>query len=187
MYRGVRQGDPIAPFLFIIVSEGLNIAMQEAVRKGIFHGIALPHNGPVLSHLQYADDILFAGDWSPSNALNLIWILRCFHLPSGLKLNLSKTKIFGIGVAATDLNYVAKLLGCAVGSRHSTSLVSRWGWTCLGSHRGSLLLLISSEKKTLKLESVVAFHRWKANYLQLRFWELWTSTFSPCSKPPESA
>ena len=60
--RGVRQGDPLAPFLFIIAAEALNVVMQGAIAEGFFNGIELPHHGPILSHLQYVDDVVFVGD-----------------------------------------------------------------------------------------------------------------------------
>lgn len=51
--KGVRQCDPLSPFLFIIVMKGLNISLNEAYDRLIFHGISLPHNGPNLSCLMY--------------------------------------------------------------------------------------------------------------------------------------
>ena len=39
--RGVRQGDPLSPFLFILAAEGLNAIVNEAVEKGIFRGVKL--------------------------------------------------------------------------------------------------------------------------------------------------
>ena len=39
MKRGLRQGDPLAPFLFLIVAEGLAGLMREAVRKGLYEGV----------------------------------------------------------------------------------------------------------------------------------------------------
>lgn len=71
MERGVRQGDPLSPFLFIIAAEGLHIAMKEAEEKSIFKGLQLPNHGPVISHLQYADDVIFMGSWSSENVKNL--------------------------------------------------------------------------------------------------------------------
>ncbi|KAJ9537003.1 hypothetical protein OSB04_029736 [Centaurea solstitialis] len=62
--KGFRQGDPLAPFLFIIAAKALNIAMKEAGAKGVFHGVKLPKKGPTISHLQYADDALFIGTWN---------------------------------------------------------------------------------------------------------------------------
>ncbi|KAJ9566035.1 hypothetical protein OSB04_002001 [Centaurea solstitialis] len=120
--KGVRQGDPLAPFLFIIAAEGLNVAMQEAKEKGVFHGVKLPNNGPILSNLHYADDAIFVGEWSSSNACNLARILRCFHLSSGLKVNFRKSSIVGIGVNDSEISSLAYLLNCKVGSLPLTYL-----------------------------------------------------------------
>ncbi|KAL7593363.1 hypothetical protein Lser_V15G33806 [Lactuca serriola] len=116
MERGIRQGDPLSPFLFIIVAEGLHIAMEEGKEIGIFEGIKLPSQGPSLSHLQYADDVIFLGSWSIENAKNLIRILRCFELASGLKINMLKSKIYGFGVQGCELELVAWCLNCSIGS-----------------------------------------------------------------------
>ncbi|KAI3692865.1 hypothetical protein L6452_32690 [Arctium lappa] len=115
MHRGVRQGDPLAPFLFIIAMEALNVAMNQARRLGVFKGVTLPNNGPPLSHLFYADDALFVGSWSLTNVTNLIRILRCFYLASGLKINLSKTSLMGVGVGSTDVSWMADRIRCNVG------------------------------------------------------------------------
>jgi len=65
--KGVRQGDPLSPFLFIIAMEGLNIALKTTRQNFLFHGIQIPNGGPTLSHLFYADDALFVGKWESSN------------------------------------------------------------------------------------------------------------------------
>ncbi|GKF88208.1 putative RNA-directed DNA polymerase, eukaryota, reverse transcriptase zinc-binding domain protein [Tanacetum coccineum] len=64
MERGLRQGDPLSPFLFLIVAEALQIAVLEACSKGVYKGITLADGGANLSLLQYADDALFIGEWS---------------------------------------------------------------------------------------------------------------------------
>nr|GEY89976.1 RNA-directed DNA polymerase, eukaryota, reverse transcriptase zinc-binding domain protein [Tanacetum cinerariifolium] len=64
--RGLKQGDPLAPFLFILVMESLHISLQRVVDAGMFKGISL---GPSLhlSHLFYADDAIFMGQWTRPN------------------------------------------------------------------------------------------------------------------------
>lgn len=58
MQKGVRQGDPISPFLFIIAVEGLNWLFKRALNQGILNGLVIGNDGPVITHLQFADDTL---------------------------------------------------------------------------------------------------------------------------------
>ncbi|XP_021984670.1 uncharacterized protein LOC110880455 [Helianthus annuus] len=114
--RGVRQGDPLSPLLFILAMEALHIATESAVNVGIFKGVKTPGEGPSISHLLYADDALFVGEWSEENFHNLARLLRCFHLSSGLKVNFSKSKVFGVGVGNNDVSEMASILGNEKGS-----------------------------------------------------------------------
>nr|GEX91746.1 putative RNA-directed DNA polymerase, eukaryota, reverse transcriptase zinc-binding domain protein [Tanacetum cinerariifolium] len=110
--RGLRQGDPLSPFLFILAVETLNVVFLEATNKSIFLGAEVGRDKVPISHLQFADDPLIVGHWSLSNAKNLSIILTCFHLASGLKVNFSKSKLFGIGVSSSELNSIASSIGC---------------------------------------------------------------------------
>ncbi|GJX97357.1 reverse transcriptase domain, reverse transcriptase zinc-binding domain protein [Tanacetum coccineum] len=76
MERGVRQGDPLSPFLFILATEGLNVMLKEAVNRNIFRGIKVGANDVKISHLQYADDTIFFGEWSRNNASKLMTNMR---------------------------------------------------------------------------------------------------------------
>lgn len=60
----------------------------------------------------YADDVMFVGDWSPVNFLNLKRLLRCFSLTSGLRVNFSKSKVFGVGVGKEEMGRLANFMGC---------------------------------------------------------------------------
>ncbi|XP_071731598.1 uncharacterized protein [Rutidosis leptorrhynchoides] len=116
MGRGVRQGDPLSPFLFILAAEGLNILTKAAVDRGIFKGVEIGNDKVTISHLQYADDTIFFGEWSNSNASNLIKILKCFELASGLKVNFLKSCLYGIGVGANEIESLASRMKCQAGS-----------------------------------------------------------------------
>ncbi|GJY48443.1 reverse transcriptase domain, reverse transcriptase zinc-binding domain protein [Tanacetum coccineum] len=113
--RGVRQGDPLSPFLFIFAAEGLNAIVTEAVKKCIFRGVVVGVNNVTVSHLQYADDTIFFGEWNKENAKSLMCILKCFEEISGLKVNYNKSKLYGIGVDEREMSKMARWMGCGIG------------------------------------------------------------------------
>lgn len=105
--KGVRQGDPLSLFLFLIAAEGLNVMLKVAVSKGLAVGRERIH----LSHFQYADDTIIFGDWSVAYARNLMRILNCVQKVSGLKINFNKSKLFGLGVQS-EVVFMANRMGC---------------------------------------------------------------------------
>ena len=56
--RGIRQGDPLSPYLFLLCSEGLHRLIQTAANNGEIKGVSICRNGPRLTHLLFADDSL---------------------------------------------------------------------------------------------------------------------------------
>ncbi|GKC89012.1 reverse transcriptase domain, reverse transcriptase zinc-binding domain protein [Tanacetum coccineum] len=110
--RGVRQGGPYCrPFLFILAAEGLNSMIKEAVQKDIFNGIKVGAERVVVSHMQYADDTIFFGEWDKENAKKIMCILKCFERVSGLKVNLNKSILYGVGDFQSGIVCVGKVHG----------------------------------------------------------------------------
>ncbi|GJS62999.1 putative RNA-directed DNA polymerase, eukaryota, reverse transcriptase zinc-binding domain protein [Tanacetum coccineum] len=110
--KGLQQGDPLSPPLFILVVGALNVALLEAKNNHSFRGIEVGKDKVHVSHFQFADDALIMGEWSKINVLNLSRLITCFHLASGLKVNFNKSKLFGIGVCEVERNSLASLIGC---------------------------------------------------------------------------
>nr|GEY49823.1 RNA-directed DNA polymerase, eukaryota [Tanacetum cinerariifolium] len=84
-----------------------------AVDEGVFKGIQL-HGSLSLSHLFFADDALFMGEWSDSNLRGIIYILKCFFLASGLKINIQKSQVLGVGVPRSSVESMASSLCCSI-------------------------------------------------------------------------
>ncbi|GJU62965.1 RNA-directed DNA polymerase, eukaryota [Tanacetum coccineum] len=110
-YCGLKQGDPLAPYLFLLVMESLHLSVSRAIEAGIFKGIKIDSTLN-LSHLFYADDVVFIGEWSPSNLSGITNILHCFSLLSGLSINLKKSNLLGVGVRSEYVKDAAVNLGC---------------------------------------------------------------------------
>nr|GEX13663.1 RNA-directed DNA polymerase, eukaryota [Tanacetum cinerariifolium] len=67
-----------------------------------------------LSHMFYADDAVFVGEWSERNITTLVHVLECFHKASGLKINMSKSKIIWFHMESGRVVRAADKLGCLV-------------------------------------------------------------------------
>ncbi|GJU35841.1 RNA-directed DNA polymerase, eukaryota [Tanacetum coccineum] len=112
-HRGLRQGDPLSPFLFILVMESLHVSFQKIIDRGLFSPILIGKDNPIpISHLFYADDAMFIGKWSYSNVNSLMMMLQWFFLASGLKVNVHKSCIYGVGVPLADIKELADTYGC---------------------------------------------------------------------------
>ena len=112
MSKGLRQGDPLAPFLFLIVAEGLGGLMKKAVALRLFKGFLVGRKNVEVSHLQFADDTLSIGDGTPQNILTMKAVLRWFELISGLKVNFYKSKLVGVSLCEAVVDGFARILHC---------------------------------------------------------------------------
>nr|GFB04939.1 RNA-directed DNA polymerase, eukaryota [Tanacetum cinerariifolium] len=109
----LKQGDPLSPYLFILIMESLHMSFSRAVNEGLFKGIQL-HGSISISHLFYADDAMFIREWSDANLKSIVNILKCFFLASGLKINIYKSQVLGVGIPRSLVVQTAASIGCAV-------------------------------------------------------------------------
>jgi hypothetical protein len=112
--RGLKQGDPLAPLLFLIVAEGLGALMRTAVERGRFQPFLVGREGLPVSILQYADDTLCIGEASVENLWTLKAVLRGFEMASGLKVNFWKSGLVGINVTNEFLTMASDFLNCRI-------------------------------------------------------------------------
>ncbi|XP_060964925.1 uncharacterized protein LOC133033879 [Cannabis sativa] len=81
--RGLRQGDPLSPYLFLLCNEVFSRFLYHEQQKGNLHGIRVARNSPEISHLMFADDtIVFLGA-NPSKAETLVRCIKKFEDWSG--------------------------------------------------------------------------------------------------------
>lgn len=78
--RGLRQGDPLSPYLFILCAEGLS---NQAEEQGELRGISLRRGGPTVNHLFFADDSFLFCSANTQSAVKISEILRTYELCSG--------------------------------------------------------------------------------------------------------
>ena len=112
--RGLRQGDPLAQFLFTVVEEGLSRLVRQAIKINLLSGVKIGSKEVDVSFLQYADDTLFFCEDSWSTVVSMKAILRGFEIASGLKINFHKSSLVGINVENSNLRCYSKLLNCGL-------------------------------------------------------------------------
>ncbi|RVW90073.1 LINE-1 reverse transcriptase-like [Vitis vinifera] len=116
--KGLRQGDPLSPYLFVLGMEVLDALIRRAVAGGYLSGCSIKgdrrHNLKI-SHLFFADDTIVFYEANKEHLTHLSWILLWFEAASGLRINLDKSEIIPVGVVE-EIEEMAVELGCKVGS-----------------------------------------------------------------------
>ncbi|XP_058768582.1 uncharacterized protein LOC131642338 [Vicia villosa] len=109
--RGLRQCDPISPFLFVIIAEGLKVLVNIAVENGDFAGFSCK-GGTFIDVLQFADDMILVGNGSWSHLWAIKSVLRAFELIPGLGINFHKSKLIRINISNNFMEVATNFLGC---------------------------------------------------------------------------
>ncbi|XP_057734380.1 uncharacterized protein LOC130949758 [Arachis stenosperma] len=116
MERGLWQGDPLSPFLFVLVADVLHRMFGEAVRNGQILPLLVGRDHVELSHLQFADDTVLFCPLEEKTIKNYRRILRCFELMSGLTINFDKSSLIPINCDVQWVQCMSRVIGCKVAS-----------------------------------------------------------------------
>lgn len=90
-FTGLRQGDHLAHFLFLIAAEGLIGLARQAIKFNLLKGVKLGRHEVETCVLQFANDTFFMCEDSHQSIFTIKFILRCFELALGLKINFHKS------------------------------------------------------------------------------------------------
>uniref|UniRef100_A0A2N9GH27 Reverse transcriptase domain-containing protein n=1 Tax=Fagus sylvatica TaxID=28930 RepID=A0A2N9GH27_FAGSY len=116
--RGLRQGDPLSPLLFLLVMEVLSKMFRKSEEAGLISGFLAGVCGESevrISHLLFADDTIVFCDAVPEQVLHIRKVLSCFEAVTGLKVNLSKSEMVPVGIV-DNMPFLANLLCCRIGT-----------------------------------------------------------------------
>lgn len=103
--RGLRQGDPLSPYLFVLVMNCLSLALDRAAVSGLFS--YHPRCGKTkLTHLSFADDLLIFSDGSLSSVQAILAVLKDFEERSGLAVSIQKTTLFAAGMTDVEVENI---------------------------------------------------------------------------------
>lgn len=91
--RGLRQGDPLSPYLFILMANVLSFLIRTTVEDESFRGIKLNRHCPTLTHLLFADDSIFFVDGKITECQNLAAVLHQYCFATSQAINLNKSGI----------------------------------------------------------------------------------------------
>ena len=121
--RGIHQGDPLSPFLFLLCAESLSAMLQREERLGNIKGISICRGAPRLSHLFFADDSIIFCRANMSECQKVWDILHDYEVASGQKINKDKNSLFFSKNTGTSTQAEIKnLFGAQVIKQHERCL-----------------------------------------------------------------
>ncbi|XP_060969989.1 uncharacterized protein LOC115713780 [Cannabis sativa] len=121
--RGIRQGDPLSLYLFILCAEGLSAILQRYEARGLLHGCKVANGAPRISHMLFADDSYLYCKATMEETTRVQEVLSKFEEASGQKVNYSKSSIFfSTNTTLSTRNNISQRLGMSIAGTNSLYL-----------------------------------------------------------------
>ena len=121
--RGIRQGDPLFPYLFLLCAEGLLALIHKAARDKHINGISIGRGCPILTYFFFADDSLLFCKAKAQECQKLVNILNSYEAASGQKINTDKSSVFfSPNTPQERKESILNILGPMQDSRHNKYL-----------------------------------------------------------------
>lgn len=121
--RGLRQGDPLSPYLFLLCVEGLSLSLKTAAENGTITGCRVFPQEPAITHLLFADvGFLFFKD-TTEETISVREMLHSYEMFSGQAVNFQKSAIFfSSNVRRDKQDEIRNLIGVFNGIENSRYL-----------------------------------------------------------------
>ena len=121
--RGIRQGVPLSPYLFLLCAEGFSSMICQAARRQMLSGVLICRGCLMVNHLFFANDSLLFCKASSQECQKLLEILKLYEDASGQKINVDKSSVFFSHNTPQQLRVeVLNILGPMQGSWHNKYL-----------------------------------------------------------------
>ncbi|KAH1037977.1 hypothetical protein J1N35_039720 [Gossypium stocksii] len=115
--RGLRQGDPLSPYLFLICVEGFSTLIKAAKQKGLMRGVSIGRERILINHLFFTDDYILFGNASNERAKVVGDVIKEYETISSQRVNFEKSLIyFRTNVDVNIKDTIINVLGVRVAS-----------------------------------------------------------------------
>ena len=121
--KGIRQGDPLSPCLFLLCAEGFSALIHEVAMNQQINGFSICRGCPLITHIFFADDSLLFCKAKEQECHTLVSILNRYEEASGQKINTDKSLVFFSPNTSQELrDGILNILGPMQDSRHNKYL-----------------------------------------------------------------
>ena len=126
--QGIRQGDPLSPFLFILMADAFSRFITRSSQLGLWQGILIPRTSITVTHSLFADDTLLFGMSNVKEANHIKYSLDLYLEVSSQRINASKSKIFIFNTNDAVAQRISSTLGFPVDQLPSVYLGILFLW-----------------------------------------------------------